>query len=98
MSTFATTALILDLLGILIDSVFDPSVPDGQQRHAVHAVVARGRRSVQLGVGVTEPAGHRTAHLEMELAVWIERDLGVHVLDFAFEIHRIYDGSAHVDL
>jgi hypothetical protein len=34
----------------------------------------------------------------MELAVWIERDLGVHVLDSAFEIHRIDDGSAHVDL
>jgi hypothetical protein len=34
----------------------------------------------------------------MELAVWIERDLRVHVLDSAFEIHRIHDGSAHVDL
>jgi len=34
----------------------------------------------------------------MELAVWIERDLGLHILYSAFEIHRIYDGSAHVDL
>jgi len=57
-----------------------------------------GRRSVQLGVGVTEPAGHRAAHLEVEPAAWIERDLRVHILDSAFEIHRIHDGSAHVDL
>jgi hypothetical protein len=34
----------------------------------------------------------------MELPLWIERDLRVHVLDSAFEIRRIHNGSAHVSL
>ena len=59
-----------------------------------------GGNAVEVGRSVAEALGHHAAHLEVELAVRVPRDVSVHGLDLGFEIgavdlFRHGDGLGH---
>src|SRR4051812_7302836 len=47
------------------------------------------RDPVEIGGRVAEALGHGAAHLEVELAARVRRDLAVHLFDLALELARV---------